>query len=113
MPQRSDYTLYIDDSTSVLINAGQLPAGFDTMSSSSQHSVALLLVKDHIAVLSGDDKPATFKDFAIPIGLLIVFALVILWIAKKIRDNPKMYDTVVKMDGEPNVEYGKNWNEKK
>ena len=95
MPQDT-YTLKLDDSTSVTLDAYQLPDGFDTLSESRKDQVARDIVYNHISILQQEQKPATFKDFAIPLAVITVLALIILWVAKRIRGNPKLYDKIVK-----------------
>ncbi len=106
MPQ--DYTLKLSDSSSIVIDENQLPEGFHALDNLRKDSVASRLVLDHVNMLVEAERPATWEDFAWPIGFLAIFALIILWVAKKIRDNPKLYDNVVKLDGKPNPDYGKD-----
>jgi hypothetical protein len=112
MPQNDNYTLHIDDTTTILIDHNQLPSDFKNLTPQKQELVARKAVQDHIKMIENASKPATFADFAIPVAILFILSLLILWIAKKIRDNPKVYDNVVKMDGEANPEYGQGWKKK-
>ncbi len=109
MPQDKKYTIDLDDSTTVEFNPDKLPAGFDTLSEADQKTVLIKIVNDSM----GKEEPATAYDILIPLGFVIIFALVILFIARRIQRNPKIYDTIVKMDGKPNADYGKDWKVKK
>jgi hypothetical protein len=108
MPQEP-YALILEDSSYVILDGSQLPAGFDTMDDAARQVAAREIVAAHISTLEKAERPATFKDFAEPLSFLFVFALIILFIAKTIRNNPKLYDTIAKMDGGPNPEYGIGW----
>ncbi len=112
MPQDTPYTLVLDNETSIEIHPSKLPRGFEKMSPSEKHETARNLVKEHVEKIQRSQQPPTTRDFLVPLGILFALTLVIIIIAKRIRKNPKLYDKVVKLDGEPNPEYGKGWKDK-
>ena len=109
MPQQEPYTIILDDSSTITLQEDQLPAGFDTFNAVKKDSVARNIVIEHLNELQAGERPATFRDFAWPLAILFTLSIIILLVAKKIRNNPKVYDNVVKLDGKPNEEYGKDW----
>lgn len=102
MPQEKTYTIQLNDSTLIEYDPEQVPAGFDTLSAIEQIAYIQSGINEYHANLQ-KEKNATAGDIIWPLVFVIVFALIILFIARKIRDNPKVYDAVVKLDGEPNT----------
>src|SRR5687768_13270946 len=108
MPQEGDYKLVIGEDSWVVFKEDVLPDGFDTLDAITQEAVAREIFASHVTKLQEAERPATFEDFAFPLAFLFVFALVVLWLAKRITKNPKLYDNVVKLDGKPNPHYGQD-----
>lgn len=111
MPQEKIYTIDLDDSTTIEFNPDMLPTGFDTLQASEKKAILHKIVKDSMTL--HEEKTATASDILLPLVIVFTIALLILFIAKKIRKNPKLYDTIVKVDGKPNPEFGKDWPENK
>lgn len=101
MPQEKKYTLDLNDSTTIEFNPAHIPAGFDTLSQENQKAVLHQIVKNQISALE-KEKSATASDIIVPLILVLILAFIVLFFAKKIRDNPKLYDRLVKLDGKPN-----------
>src|SRR5687768_10686563 len=109
MPQAAeDYKLVIGEDSWVVIKSDALPHMFDTLDAVAQDSIARNIFTNHVVEIQEDERPVTFQDFGFPIIFLFVFALIVLWIAKGITKNPKLYDNVVKLDGQPNPNYGQD-----
>lgn len=98
MPQEQPYFLKVNDSTTIEVAARRLPDGFYELSPHQQDSTARKMLIEHIEQIQESQRPVTAKDILIPIGILLIIAAVIMLIAKKIRDNPKLYDKVVGKD---------------
>ena len=111
MPQDSYPTIQLNDSTIIAYDPDLVPGGFDTLSLEAQKLYIRNAVETHIRNRETEQEASPGDIFG-PFVFVLLFALVILWIAKKIRDNPRVYDTVVKMDGGPNPEFGLGWRQK-
>ncbi|MEO6584349.1 MAG: hypothetical protein ABIO05_08480 [Ferruginibacter sp.] len=112
MPQQPANSFVLDDSTTIQYDPAFVPPGFDTLPLAAKKAFILQSIQQELANRKTEEE-VTATDIILPIVLVSFFALLILFIARKIRDNPKVYDTVVKMDGEPNAEFGKGWKKSK
>lgn len=101
MPQEKTYTIQLNDSTLIEYDPEQVPAGFDTLSPNEQKAYIRQGINEYNANRE-KEKNASAGDIIWPAAIVIVLSLIILYIAKKIRDHPKIYDSVVKLDGKPN-----------
>lgn len=96
MPQPAEpYLLKVNEKSSVEISPHVLPQNFDQLSEYQKDSVARVLLKEHIALLEREKQPPTAKDFLIPIGILLPLSALIIFLARRIKKNPKLYDRVV------------------
>lgn len=100
MPQEDPYFLHLDDSTTIEVAGRRLPEGFHHLNEYQKDSVARKLLAEHIEQVRESQRPVTAKDIIIPLAILLVIAAVIMFIAKKVRDNPKVYDRLVRKDEE-------------
>lgn len=98
MPQNEPYLLKLNDSTTIQVAGSRLPDGFYNLSDHQQDSVARQLLIEHIEQIRESRRPVTAGDILVPLAILLVIAAVIMFIAKKVRDNPKLYDKVVRND---------------
>lgn len=109
MPQDSPYILVLDSVTSIQIDPSKLPDGFEDLTAGEKDLAARKVVKEHIELIQRSQQPPTARDFIIPLAILFAITIVIIIIARRIRKNPKLYDNIVKLDGEPNPDHGKGW----
>ena len=108
MPQDPHPTIQLNDGTIISYDPALVPEGFDTLSTEAKKLYIEDVIGAQIQTLAPQEE-ATAGDIAAPLIFVFLFAIIILWIAKKIRQNPKVYDTLVKMDGKPNPEFGEGW----
>ncbi len=98
MPQEEPYFLRLNDSTTIEVAGRRLPDNFNSFNDHQKDSVARQLYIRHIEQIQEANRPATAKDFLVPLGILLVIAAIIMFIAKKVRDNPKLYNRMVRQD---------------
>ncbi len=100
MPQENPYFLKLDDSTTIEVAGRRLPEGFHKLGEYQKDSIARKMLIKHIEQIRESQRPATASDFLVPIAILLIIAAVIMLIAKRVRDNPKLYDRIVRKDEE-------------
>lgn len=101
MPQEQTHTILLEDSTLIQYDPALFPPGFDTLPLANKKMLIKQYAVDYISMHEKEQK-ASASDIILPAMLVIGLAMVILFIAIKIRNNPKVYDAVVKLDGDPN-----------
>lgn len=97
MPQPPEpYLLHVNEKTSIEVNPKVLPKNFYQLNEFQKDSVARKIVIEHIDLLEKERQPPTAKDFLIPIGILLPLAAIMIFLARRIKNNPKLYDRLVK-----------------
>ena len=108
MPQDPNPTIQLNDSTVISYDPALVPDGFDTLSAEAKKLYIKNAIQTHMRNRETEQE-ATPAEILTPLVFVLLFAIFILWLAKKIRQNPKVYDTIAKMDGKPNPEFGQGW----